>query len=102
MYRQFILIMTLVVSVLMIPTAVNAAEHKTVTLDIPSMTCGICPITIKKALTKVTGVTAVKSDFQTKTTMVTFNPEKTNIKALTKATANAGYPSSIKKIVRMR
>ena len=97
MYRQFVLIMTLIISVLMMPISVNAAENKTVTLDVPGMTCEICPITIKKALNKVPGVIAVKSDFENKTTAVTFNPEKTNIQAITKATANAGYPSSVKK-----
>lgn len=97
MYRQFVLIMMLVMSVLMIPLSANAAENNTVTLDVPGMTCEICPITIKKALTKVPGVIAVKSDFDKKTTTVTFNPEKTDIKTITKATANAGYPSSVKK-----
>lgn len=97
MYRQFVLIITLVICVLMIPTSANAAENKTVTLEVPGMTCEICPITIKKALNKVPGVIEVKSDFESKTTTVTFNPDKTNIKAITKATANAGYPSSVKK-----
>jgi len=97
MYRQFVLIITLVASSIMMPISVNAAENKTVTLDVPGMTCEICPITIKKALNKVPGVVAVKSDFENKTTMVTFNPDKTNIKAITRATANAGYPSSVKK-----
>lgn len=97
MYRQFIIIITLVMSALMISISVNAAENKTVTLAVPSMTCGICPITIKKALKSVPGVVAVKPDLDSKTTTVTFNPKKTNIQALTNATANAGYPSSVKK-----
>ena len=33
------------------------AAPKTVTLAVPGMTCATCPITVKKALTKVTGVT---------------------------------------------
>lgn len=101
MYRQFVLIISLVMSMLVIPISVNAAETKTVTLDVPGMTCEICPITIKKALTKVPGVVAVKSDFESKTTTVTFNPVQTNIQAIIQATANAGYPSSVKKIIRI-
>lgn len=74
-----------------------AAEPQTVTLDVPGMTCKFCPITIKKALKNVPGVIDAKSDYKTKTATVTFDPDKTNEEALTKATANAGYPSTVKK-----
>lgn len=75
----------------------RAAEKKTVVLDVPGMTCKFCPITIRKALEKVPGVIEVKSEYETKTATVTFDPSKTNTEALTKTTANAGYPSSLKK-----
>jgi len=74
----------------------QAAESKTVTLDVPGMTCKFCPITIRKALEKVPGVTEAKASFDTKTATVTFDPDNTNVEALTKATANAGYPSTLK------
>ena len=32
------------------------AKPQTVTLDLPTMNCAMCPITVKKALTKVDGV----------------------------------------------
>jgi len=76
---------------------VNAAESKTVILNVPGMTCKFCPITIRKALKKLPGVTDAKADYDTKTATVTFDPDKTNVEALTKATANAGYPSTLKK-----
>ena len=76
---------------------VNAAESVTVVLGVPGMTCKFCPITIRKALKKVDGVTEVKTEFKTKTATVTFDPSKTNIETLIKATANAGYPSTLKK-----
>lgn len=77
-------------------SSVQAAESKTVTLDVPGMTCKFCPITIRKALEKVQGVTEVKASFETKTATVSFDPDKANVEALTKATANAGYPSTLK------
>lgn len=83
------------VSLSFISTA-QAAASKTVTLDVPGMTCNFCPITIRMALKKVPGVTEAKASFDTKTATVTFDPDKTNVGALTKATANAGYPSSLK------
>ena len=78
-------------------TTSHAAETKTVVLDVPGMTCKFCPITIRKALGKVPGVIKATADFDTKTATVTFDPAKTNIKALTEATKNAGYKSTLKK-----
>jgi len=73
-----------------------AAQSKTVVLDVPGMTCKFCPITIRKALEKVPGVIEAKSEYKTKTAMVTFDPDKTTVEKLTEATKNAGYPSSLK------
>ena len=73
-----------------------AAEVQTVTLDVLGMTCKFCPITIRKALKKVPGVTKATASFETKTATVTFDPAKTNVEALIKATTDAGYPSTVK------
>ena len=54
------------------------ATMQTVTLSVPAMTCSACPITVKHALAKVDGVA------------------KTAVQKLTKATENAGYPSTVK------
>ena len=59
------------------------------------MTCAVCPITVKKALEKVTGVTSATVDFDKKTASVTFDPDKANPATLAKATSDAGYPSSV-------
>jgi len=70
------------------------AAEKTATLDIPSMNCAMCPITIKKSLEKVDGVTNVEISLDKKSTIITFNDEKTQVDVLIKATTEAGYPSS--------
>ena len=80
----------------------QAAEAKqtdlqTVTLDVKNMTCSFCPITVRKALEKVPGVVKAKASYKTKTATVTFDPSKTNVEALTKATTDAGYPSTLKR-----
>ncbi len=77
--------------------SVSAAENVTALLDVPGMTCKFCPITIRKALEKVPGVVKVKSEFETKTATVTFDPAKTSVETLIKTTANAGYPSTLHK-----
>lgn len=71
------------------------AASKTVTLSIPSMYCEMCPITVKKALNKVQGVNKVDASFEKKEAVVTFDDDKTTVKALTKATEDAGYPSHV-------
>jgi mercuric ion binding protein len=87
----------LVGAVVALPFAVFAGPMQTVTLDVQNMTCAVCPITVKKALERVPGVTDAKVDFDKKTASVSFDPDKANLAALTKATADAGYPSSVQK-----
>ena len=72
------------------------AAVQTVTLSVPGMYCAVCPITVKKALKKVTGVNKVEASFESKEATVTFDDAKTNVDALRKATTDAGYPSTVK------
>ena len=73
------------------------ATPQTVTLAVPGMDCSTCPITVRKALTNVAGVTRAEASLDTKQAVVTFDNSKTGVDALLKATTNAGYPSSLKK-----
>jgi mercuric ion binding protein len=73
------------------------AATKTVTLSVPGMTCAACPITVKKALKKVEGVTKTEVSFEKKEATITYDDAKTSVNALLDATKNAGYPSSVKK-----
>jgi periplasmic mercuric ion binding protein len=72
-----------------------AAAEKTIVLSVPGMNCDLCPITIKKAISKVAGVKSVDASYEKKEAVVTFDDAKTTVEALTKATASAGYPSSL-------
>ena len=83
-------------SMALLPVIVLAAAPKTVTLDVKNMTCSVCPITVRKALQKVTGVASVKVDPDSKTATVTFDPDKADVAALIKATTDAGYPAAAK------
>lgn len=73
------------------------AAVQIVTLAVPTMDCPVCPITVKKALTGVEGVSQAEVDFDKRQATVTFDDAKANVDKLTKATANAGYPSSVQK-----
>jgi len=76
------------------------ASPQTVTLNVSGMTCPACPITVKKTLEKVPGVSKVEVRFEKKQVLVTFDDAKTNTDALVKATANAGYPSQPEKAAK--
>ena len=86
------------VALLALTVALSApawAATKTVTLSVPSMTCATCPITVKKALTKVPGVGKIDVSLERSEATVTFDDAKTNADALTRATKDAGYPSTV-------
>lgn len=93
--KKLVALVALVTLVATMSTVAWAAI-KTVTLSVPGMTCEACPITIKKALSKLAGVQKVVVSFEKREAVVTFDDAKTNVDALTKATANAGYPSVVK------
>jgi mercuric ion binding protein len=69
------------------------AATRTATLKVPGMTCPTCPITVKKALQRVEGVSKIEVNYPQKEVVVTFDDAKTNEVALIKATANVGFPS---------
>jgi mercuric ion binding protein len=68
---------------------------RTVTLSLPTMDCPVCPITVKKALGKVEGVSRAEVDFDKRQAIVSFDDAKTSAEALSRATRDAGYPSKV-------
>ncbi len=81
----------------LMPLAAAAATPRTAVLDVQNMTCELCPVTVRKSLEKVPGVSQAQIDFAKKTATVTFDADKTTAAALVKATTEAGYPSAARK-----
>lgn len=71
------------------------AAPQSITLVVPSMNCASCPITVKKALTKVVGVEKVEINLEKREARVSFDDVKTTALALAQATKDAGYPSTL-------
>src|SRR5437870_2859118 len=82
---------------MLVLTAPAWASPKTVTLNVSGMTCEACPVTVKKALRKIPGVSKIEVQYEKKQVVVTFDDARTNVDALVKATTNAGYPSQPEK-----
>ena len=76
-------------------SAAGAAE-KTITLAVKNMYCAACPHTVKASLQAVPGVKTVTVSYEDKTAIVTYDDSRTDVKALTAATTDAGYPSAPK------
>ena len=72
-----------------------AASESTATFVIENMTCAMCPITVRKAMEKVSGVKSAEIDFVAKTATVLFDPAVTTTSAIAEASTNAGYPAHI-------
>jgi mercuric ion binding protein len=72
------------------------AADRAVTLSVPTMNCPLCPITVRKALSRVEGVSRAEVSYQKKETTVTFDDARTSVDALRRATAEAGYPSEVR------
>ena len=98
--RKLFLLLSLLLAVsataLATSSAAVAAELKTITLSVDKMTCNMCPITVKKALRKVDGVSKVSAEYEGDGkgwAKVTYDPAQVDVKDLTFATEQAGYPS---------
>ena len=76
---------------------VQQAQIKTITLNIPGMKCKVCPITVRKALEKIDGVSKVSINFDAKTATVIFDPKKATSTSIAHSVGKAGYPSTILK-----
>ena len=76
------------------PTAF--AGEKTITLAVKNMYCAACPHTVKASLQAIPGVKQAVVSYKEKTAIVTYDDATTDVKALTTATTNAGYPSAPK------
>jgi mercuric ion binding protein len=94
--RTFTVLLALVVG--LTGVGMSFAAPKTVALDVPGMTCELCPLTVRKALQKVQGVEKVAVSYEKKEALVTFDDAKTSAEALMNATTQAGYPSTLKPV----
>ena len=86
---------TFAIVALLVSSPAFAAEQ-TVTLAVQNMFCADCPFIVKKSLESVPGVGKAMVSFKNKTAVVTYDDAKVDVKRLTDATTNAGYPSAPK------
>ena len=78
-------------------TPATAGETQRVVLEVPSMNCALCPLTVRKALERVPGVIEARASYEPKRAEVTYDPDKVSPEMLAKAVADAGYPATVRR-----
>jgi mercuric ion binding protein len=86
----------IVIGLGMLASSSVLTAERTVTLAVQNMFCADCPFIVKKSLEAVPGVAKATVSYKDKTATVTFDDGRVDIKSLTHATTNAGYPSAPK------
>jgi periplasmic mercuric ion binding protein len=80
----------------MLASSSALAAERTVTLAVQNMFCADCPFIVKKSLEAVPGVARATVSYEDKTATVVYDDGRADVKSLTDATTNAGFPSAPK------
>jgi periplasmic mercuric ion binding protein len=73
-----------------------AVDPKSATLDVPSMFCSLCQISVRKALERVPGVIEAKADNNLKRAEVKYDPDQVSADGLAAALTKAGFPATVR------
>lgn len=70
---------------------ISQVELQTISFDVEGMTCTGCEQTIQTNLKKIEGIQLVTASHTAKTTVVSFDPQKTDTTAIKQTIAGSGY-----------
>ncbi len=73
---------------------VTQSIEQTQVFTVENMTCAACPITVKKAMSRVDGVKDVTVDYDAKTATVIFDSSLANVADIASASTDVGYPAA--------
>ena len=91
------LVWTTIISLILAANFVMASDNEqTVTFNVEKMTCATCPIAVRKAMQRVDGLKEVSVDFESNTATVTYDGTETTAVEIGTASADVGFPASIR------
>lgn len=70
-------------------------SSQNITLSVPDMHCESCPKLIKITLLEIDGVIEASASLDSKTVVVSFDPQKTSVDALINSIHEIGYTASL-------
>ncbi len=65
-----------------------------ITVDTPTIQCGMCQKTIEMGLKKLPGVSKSRVELDSKTTVVTYNPDQIDLLKIEKTISELGYQAN--------
>ena len=86
----------LAVAVLGLVPGTQAADSAKTTLAIEGMTCGGCVASVKIQLKRTEGVSAYEVSLEQAEAVVTYDPAKTEPKAIAESVSKTGFAASVK------
>ena len=73
----------------------NSPKARRVTLSVSGMSCGSCVRHIRKALDELGGVEASDVHLAAREVTVSFDPQKTGVRAIVRAIQESGYATEV-------
>jgi mercuric ion binding protein len=70
------------------------AAERSATFSIANMSCALCPITVKSAISRVPGVISVEVSADPGRAVVRYEDSQATTVAIAAASTNAGYPAA--------
>jgi periplasmic mercuric ion binding protein len=85
---------------LLLATGMTMASdaEETVRFEVEQMTCATCPIAVRKAMLRVSGVKSVDVSMADKSAVVTFDPNVTTTTEIGQASTDVGFPATAKDV----
>lgn len=77
----------------------EGAALRTSSYKVENMTCATCPITVKKAMSRVDGVESIKIDIESKAATVVYDPMRAQPQDIADASTGVGFPATVVKEV---
>ncbi|MGH6854804.1 MAG: cation transporter [Aestuariivirga sp.] len=71
------------------------AAERSATFSVSNMTCPLCPITVRSAISRVQGVISVEVNGDLAHATVVYDDAQATTDAIAAASANAGYPATV-------
>ena len=74
-------------------TPEEGSNYVSQTFTVENMTCAACPITVRKAMSRVDGVQSVEVNFEAKTVTATYDPALADTATIAEASTAVGFPA---------
>lgn len=71
----------------------DGSNYASQTFTVENMTCAACPITVRKAMSRVDGVQSVDVNFRAKKVTATYDPALTSTATIAEASTAVGFPA---------